>query len=133
MPDEPHQAGAVIDASALSAVIFGEPGAERIAQEISRYAWAVTTSLLEFEVRNVGLVKARRGEISFDEAKQALRAAGYPLTRPFDFDEAFQLAANLDLTLYDAAYLQLAKELEVALLTLDTQLLQAAPERCVAP
>ncbi len=125
--------GAVVDASALAAIIFGEPGFERIAESISRCPWTVTTSLLEFEVHNVGLVKARRREASEKEVLRAMREAVYPPTRAVDFAGAFQLASDHGLTFYDAAYLQLAVDLNVPLLTLDSQLLQADPRRCVDP
>ena len=126
MPDEapPLDAGAVIDASALAAVIFGEPDARLIAERISRQTWTISTSLLEFEVRNVGLVKARRGELTFEDVDQALREAVFPPTRSFDTNAAFTLAQDHDLTYYDAGYLQLAIERDASLFTLDRQLLK---------
>ena len=135
MPDDPAASpgGVVVDTSALAAVIFREPEAERIAQGIASYSWSVTTSLLEFEVRNVGLVKVRRGEMSFADAKRLLETAAFPLSRPLDLDRALRLAQKLHLTFYDAAYLELARELEVPLVTLDRQLLAADPKCCVSP
>ena len=135
MPDDspPADEGAVIDASALAAVIFGEPGDRAIAEKISRQAWTISTALLEFEVRNVGLVKARRGEVTFEEVERALRQAVFPPTRSFDTNGAFGLAQDLGLTYYDATYLQLAVELDASLFTLDRKLLKADPSRCVDP
>ncbi len=135
MPDDapPLDEGAVIDASALAAVIFGEPGAGLIAERISRQTWTISTTLLEFEVRNVGLVKARRGELTFKDADRALREAVFPPTRSFDTNAASTLAQDHDLTYYDAAYLQLAIEQDASLFTLDRQLLKSDPARCVDP
>ena len=133
MPDETSVEGAVLDASALAAVVFREPGARRIAGKIARQTWTVSTSLIEFEVRNVGWVKARRGELTFEEVDRALRNTVFPPTRRFDSNEAFLLARDRDLTYYDAAYLQLAIELDAALFTLDRKLLKTSPGRCLDP
>ena len=125
--------GAVIDASALAAIIFREPGAERVAAAILSYDLSVTTSLLEFEVYNVALVKARRGEVTYDDAERALGSAVFPLVCPVHLGRALSLAHDLGLTAYDAAYLELARELDIALITLDRELVRAAPERCLSP
>jgi predicted nucleic acid-binding protein len=134
MPDDaPLHEGAVIDASALAAIVFGEPAGRAIAETISRQVWSVSTSLLEFEVRNVGLVKARRGELTFEDVERALRGAVFPPARLFDTNAAFALARDHGLTYYDAAYLQLAIEQDASLFTLDRQLLKADPSRCIDP
>lgn len=134
MPDDaPPDQGAVIDASALAAVVFREPAARVIADKIARQTWTVSTSLVEFEVRNVGLVKARRGELTFEDVDRALREAVFPPARPFDANAAFALARAHDLTYYDAAYLRLAIERDAPLFTLDGKLLKSRPERCVDP
>lgn len=117
----------VVDASALAALLFGEPEAEAIAERLGD-ARLVAPSLLGFELANVCLVKSRR-----HPEQQAALAAGFRLRERLamqelavDHDAVLALAAVTGLTAYDASYLWLSRELGAELVTLDRQLARAA-------
>lgn len=117
----------VVDASALAALLFGEPGGARLAGRLAG-AWLAAPALLPFEVANVCLIKMRRHPASRDR----LRAAFALLPRlaidivAVDHDAVLSLADETRLTVYDASYLWLARELDGELVTLDKRLQAAA-------
>ena len=113
----------VIDASALAAILFGEPEGNRVAKALRRASLFAPT-LLRYEVGSVCLKKIRR-----HPERRADLLAALDLVDRMDFQEvevppveAVDLAERTGLTLYDAAYLWLARSLGVALVTLDTRL-----------
>jgi len=117
----------VVDASALAALLFGEPDADVIASRLDN-ARLVAPALLAFELANVCLVKSRR-----DPKQRAMLAAAFRLRDQFtlqeaevDHDGALDLAAATGLTAYDASYLWLARKLDAELVTLDSKLAKAA-------
>ena len=116
----------VVDASALAALLFGEPEADAVADRLDG-ARLVAPSLLTFELANVCLVKARR----HPKQRESLIAAFRLRARlgveevAVDHDEALDLAAATGLTAYDASYLWLARQLGAELVTLDRQLAKA--------
>lgn len=120
----------VVDASALAALLFGEPEAEAIAARLGK-ARLVAPTLMAYEQANVCVVKCRRhpGE------RDALLAAFGMRTKlrveevAVDHRAALPLALASGLTLYDASYLWLARELAADLVTLDRQLERAAALR----
>ena len=117
----------VVDASALAALLFGEPEAEAVAGRLSD-AHLVAPGLLAFELANVCLMKARR----HPEQQPALMAAFRLRDRlgmqeiAVDHDRALELAAATGLTAYDASYLWLSQHLSAELVTLDHQLAEAS-------
>jgi predicted nucleic acid-binding protein len=117
----------VVDASALAALLFGEPEAETVADRIGD-ARLAAPALLDFELANVCVVKLRRHPQQHD----ALLAGFRLRTRlavelvGVDHDGAVALAAATGLSAYDASYLWLARELGAELVTLDRQLADAA-------
>ena len=116
----------VIDASALAALLFGEPEAETIARQLGD-ARLIAPALLGFELANVCLIKCRR----HPDQRHALRRAFGLRDRlgveevAVDHAAALDLAAETGLTAYDASYLWVARRLEVELVTLDRQLAAA--------
>jgi predicted nucleic acid-binding protein len=120
----------VVDASALAAILFGEPEAEAVAARIGE-ARLVAPALLGFELANVCLVKCRR----HPEQRNSLLAAFALRTRfaveeiAIDHAEALALADAAGLTVYDASYLWLARRLDVPLVTLDKMLARADASR----
>jgi predicted nucleic acid-binding protein len=120
----------VVDASALAAVLFGEPEAEAIAARLET-GRLVAPALLGFELGNVCLVKCRRRP----ELRDALLAAFELRSKlaveelAVDYTGALQLALETRLTLYDASYLWLAQQLAADLITLDKELGRAAATR----
>lgn len=117
----------VVDASALAAVLFGEPEADAIAHRLG-HAALVTTPLLRFEITNVCWKKLLR----HPEERSALLEALELLDQMELYElevrlpEVVLLAEREDLTAYDASYLWLARELDVELVTLDDDLSRAA-------
>jgi predicted nucleic acid-binding protein len=117
----------VVDASAIAALLFGEPGAEKVAEQLGE-ARLVGPSLLNFELANVCLIKGRR----HPEEQQTLKAAFSLRHRlgveevTVDHDAVLDLAAKTGLTAYDASYLWVARQFQAELVTLDRQLAAAA-------
>lgn len=113
----------VVDASALGALLFGEPDGAAVAKRL-RGARLIAPALLPFEVANVCLKKMRR----HPEQRDALMVAFGMLDRmevglvEVDHGEALVLAEQSGLTAYDASYLWLARRMRAALVTLDRQL-----------
>ena len=120
----------VVDASALAAILFGEPEAEAVAARIGE-ARLVAPVLLGFELANVCLVKCRRHPEQRDNllAAFALRARFGVEEIAIEHGEALALADAAGLTVYDASYLWLARRLDVPLVTLDKMLARAAASR----
>ena len=113
----------VVDASAIAAVIFGEPSADAVVERLGS-AQLAAPSLLPYEIVSVAGGKVRRGELASDTAMMAL--AGFARIRILlhspDLAQVFQLTVRTCLTAYDAAYLHLAQSLSAELVTLDDQL-----------
>jgi predicted nucleic acid-binding protein len=117
----------VVDASALAAVLFGEPRGETAARRLEG-ARLVAPSLIGFELANVCVTKCRR----HPRQREALLAA-FALRRRLAIDEiavdhaaVMEVALATGLTAYDASYLWLASELGAELVTLDDALERAA-------
>ena len=119
----------VIDASALAAVIFGEPSAETVADRVRGFH-LVAPALLDFEIASTCMSKIRRQPVRRDELLAAYEARDKTSieTMAVDQSSVLALAERPGLTCYDASYLHLARALGVELVTLDRQL-QAAAER----
>lgn len=117
----------VVDASAIAALLFGEPEAPTIAVQL-RNAKLAAPALLSFEVASVCLKKLR----SHPDQREALLAAHQLLGRmaivetKVELPDALTLAKRKGLTVYDASYLWLAQELQAELITLDRDLAEAA-------
>ena len=116
----------VVDASAIAALLFGEPEAETVAGRLGD-ARLVAPALLRFELANVCLIKSRR-----HPDQQLVLTAAFRLRDRLaveevavDHDGALELAAATGLTTYDASYLWLARKLGAELVTLDKKLAKA--------
>jgi predicted nucleic acid-binding protein len=120
----------VVDASALAALLFGEPEGEAVAAQLADVE-LTAPSLLHFELANVCLIKARRHPAQ----REALTAAFLLRSRlrvkdvSVDHDAVLELAAATGLTASDASYLWLAQQLGAEFVTLDRQLATAAQAR----
>jgi predicted nucleic acid-binding protein len=113
----------VVDASALGALIFGEPESREVAAQLGQDL-LLAPQLLRFEVANICWKKLRR----HPDQRAALLAAHEMLDR-MEIQEiavplhlVLLLAEKERLTAYDASYLWLARELGVELVTLDHDL-----------
>jgi predicted nucleic acid-binding protein len=118
----------VVDASALAALTFNEPGAEEIARRLEG-AHVHAPALLSYELANVAWRKARQNPSATPAILRAVAAA-------LDEDagivwcsvpaaDAALVALATGLTAYDAAYVWLAGFLGADLVTLDRRVAQA--------
>lgn len=124
----------VLDAStALSWAFEDEADAEgdRV-MELLRTESAVVPPLWELEVANGLVVATRRGRIEAADAARfgrlllSLPIAVEPAERGRPLDAAFRLAETHGLSVYDAAYLDLALRYRIPLATRDRALARAA-------
>jgi len=116
----------VVDASALGALVFNEPDAELTAQRLGG-SKLVAPTLLKFEMASICLKKL----IRYPEQRELIRKA-FRLWPEMQIEEIeidsfgiVSLAEQTRLTVFDAAYLWLARKLDAELVTLDTQLANA--------
>lgn len=113
----------VVDASAIAAVVFGEPDGRTVAAHVDGER-LIAPSLIDYELASVACKKLRRhpGLASAIFAAVA-RLQSLPITRvPAPIGDVVALAAETGLTAYDAAYLWLALSQDAELVTLDDQL-----------
>ena len=116
----------VVDASALVAILFGEPAAETVAAWL-RGAQLAAPSLLAYEVTNVCLTKIRRNPDQRSDLLAAFSSWADMGIGLAEVDQAGVLATAEErgLTAYDASYLWLAQRLGAELVTLDRRLAAA--------
>ena len=115
----------VVDASAMAAIVFrepGNPGLEAQLEDTSVHA----PCLLKFELTNVALVKARRQP---NVAPQIFAALGIALDdacgivwHDVQATDVALMAHATGLSAYDASYLWLAGMLDADLVTLNKKL-----------
>jgi predicted nucleic acid-binding protein len=117
----------VIDASALAALVFAEPEAGVVANQLEG-ARLAAPSLVDFELSNVCLIKMRREPGKRDAVRAAfrLRQRMKVNTVAVDHVAVLDLAEATGLTSYDASYLWLARALDAELVTLDRKLAAAS-------
>lgn len=117
----------VVDASALGAVLFVEPEADRVAPRIDA-GTLVAPALLDVELASICLKKLRHHPDRRDLLLRGLSARSRFAIRivPIDPPEVVALAEATGLTAYDACYLWLARTLRAGLITLDRRLAAAA-------
>jgi predicted nucleic acid-binding protein len=121
----------VLDASIVGCWAFADDDHQVAAASLEhlRGGSAIVPALWWFEIRNVLVVNERRGRISeSDTASFLRRLAALPVEQDTNPDEAalLTLARRHRLSVYDAAYLELALRRAAALATLDTALVRAA-------
>ena len=126
----------VVDASVTLEWLMPDEASDLAERALERLGddEAVAPSLWWFEVRNALLSAERRGRLARDQVQMALvRLARLPISLDHDVDEAVLLAVarQCRLTIYDAAYLELALRRGLPLATLDRELARAATAESV--
>lgn len=119
--------GSVIDASALGALVFAEPGADSVVAALTD-AELIAPLLLPFEVASICRKKSRALPEQRERFLKVFSRIGNMGIRyaEIDFAEVTALALDHGLTTYDAAYLWLAIENEAFLVTLDLDFARVA-------
>lgn len=110
----------VIDASALAALLFGEPEAQTLAERLGD-ANLITPTLFSYELANMSWKKIRR-----HPERRAMLLEAYSLRERLEIErvevlisEVLLLANRENLTAYDASYLWLAWKIGTEPVTLD--------------
>jgi len=131
-------AALVIDSSLAAAWCFPDERTDytnAVLRVISTPLEAVAPRLWAYEVRNSVLMGLRRKRITRADAQDFLESIkGLPirLADPVSYDGVFRLADRHGLTVYDAAYLDLALREGLPLASLDNALCKAAVNSRVA-
>jgi predicted nucleic acid-binding protein len=115
----------VVDCSVLVAMVFSEPARDHAIQLLAGHE-LFAPYLLDHEMVHVTVKKAADGKP--DDARFALTEfAAMPITRrAVETIAQWRTAVAYDLSGYDAAYLQLALDLQAPLATFDQRLGDAA-------
>ena len=124
----------VLDASAAAAIVFREPAGLLVAPRLFQASRALVPQLFHLELANVARTKVSRREI---DRRRAFRLLADVRRWPVEvvsvgWERSLRLALRTGLTVYDAAYLRLARDRRVHLLSLDRALCFAAG-RLAAP
>lgn len=115
------------DCSVLAAVLFDEPERDRATRALAGME-LFAPFLLDHELVSVAVKKARQGLEEVVRQGLADLAELEITRRPVDVAAQWRLALDYDLSAYDAAYLQLAVELQAPLATFDRRLGAAAKQ-----
>ena len=117
----------VVDASAVGAIAFGEPDGPTLVAHLQGETLLAPT-LLDYEIASIAWKKARAHPESAAQIQAALDAASrLRIDRvPVPAVDLLRVARETRLTVYDAAYLWLARTRDAELVTLDRKLADAA-------
>jgi predicted nucleic acid-binding protein len=127
--------GFVADASATLPWCFeeeGTPATEALLERLRSGETAVVPAHWPTEVMNGLMMAVRRGRIGLETASRFARDLGAlpiriePPHSPGNWDAVIRVATEYKLTVYDAAYLELAKRIALPLASLDGDLRKAA-------
>jgi predicted nucleic acid-binding protein len=124
----------IVDASALGALLFGEPAADTVADRL-RGSRLVAPTLLGYELTSICLNKIRgnpEAHADFFAALAVWDQMGIEIVAT-DHLAILLLAERCGLTAYDASYLWLAQRLNAELVTLDRPLGRAAAALGLGP
>ncbi|MBI5164540.1 MAG: type II toxin-antitoxin system VapC family toxin [Magnetospirillum sp.] len=127
----------VLDASTAACWAFADedhPAADLALRRL-RTDTALAPSLWWFEIRNILIVNERRKRLTEADSAAFLRdlsRVGVTFDRTPEEPEVLRLARTHRLSVYDAAYLELAQRRGAALASLDSALLRAASAEGVA-
>ncbi len=129
--------GLVLDASIVACWILPDEQSTKAdhALGLMERERALVPSIFGYEIRNILAVNERRGRLTLEISTAGLKfLSALPISVDSDMnaDEALDLARKHRLTVYDAAYLELARRKSLPLATLDAALMAAANAEQVA-
>ena len=116
----------VVDASALGALLFAEPDADDVLNELSD-VMLIAPSLIHYELASICLKKIQRHPSKTKKLITAFQMADRLAIEMVAVNhvEVVELAKRSNLTPYDACYLWLAQKAGASLVTLDKRLKKA--------
>jgi len=125
--DADREPSVVVDASAVAALVFGEPDAEAVAARLAGRP-LIAPTLLRYEMVSVYLKKLRRYAAERSALSEMLRAYSQLEIQEVqpDTEEVARIAEETGLTAYDAAYLWLGQLIRAPVVTLDQRLAEVA-------
>ena len=113
----------VVDASVATKWLFEEAGSSKAAQLRAASYDLVAPDLMPVEVANVVWKRVRQGRLPIESGRHALRvlrSAPVRMRRTRSLvDAAWEIAVQLERTMYDSLYLALAMALGARLVTAD--------------
>jgi predicted nucleic acid-binding protein len=117
----------VVDASAVGAIALGEPDGHTLAANLKGETLLAPT-LIDYELASIARKKTRAHPESAAQIQAALDAASRLRIQrvPVPAVDLLRVARDTRLTVYDAAYLWLARTRDAELVTLDRRLADAA-------
>jgi predicted nucleic acid-binding protein len=124
----------VLDASASAGFFLDDEASvysSGVLSALYRGDHAIAPQIWAYELRNIILMAFRRGRITKEhvsEARCGIAGLAVRLVDPPSYDDLLALAERHNLTVYDAAYLDLAMREHLPLATLDRALIRAAGE-----
>lgn len=126
----------VVDASAAAAWLLRSQAGPRSDAFLERTGEFVLLApdIFAWETGNLLRLFAARGALDLDEAFEVLDALSITVAEPRAPSEVYDLARfaqSIELTLFDAAYMALAVELEAELVSRDANLLTVAQAHAI--
>jgi predicted nucleic acid-binding protein len=118
---------AVIDSSVIIAFVTPEDQTEWTRQKLSRYSYFHILDLNYYEVANVLRYKIsdnyplKTAQLAWSDSVEFMNQQAFHSFSEV-INEAFNMAKNLNFSVYDAAFVLLADKLDTKLLTLDKKL-----------
>lgn len=123
----------VLDASVLIKLYINEEGSRRAVAAVKKAEAWVAPDLLWSEAGNILWKYVRRGDLDLDVAQSMLRDM---LQMPIVItpssglvEQAFEIAAQTDRTVYDSLYLALAVQTKAVMLTADQRMVNALADQ----
>jgi predicted nucleic acid-binding protein len=111
----------LLDASAIMAVIADEPESETVINH-TRNAIIVSPNIVSFEIAN-GLTKMMKRRIIDTKEKMIALIRNFQMIpiklMGVDLEKSLEIAWDYKIYVYDAIYLEIAKRLDLPLLTFD--------------
>ncbi|MEZ0249155.1 MAG: type II toxin-antitoxin system VapC family toxin [Thermoproteus sp.] len=125
----------VVDASALGALYFPEPQSDYVAEALGGCGECHSVDLIYYEFANVVGKRVVLGELEAGVGRRVVEEA-YRLLSTFVMHraedlilDAYGLALDLGITVYDGAYVAAARRAGAKLLTTDNKLISALRNR----
>jgi len=110
----------LLDASAILAIILNEPNRD-IAVKLTKGAMILAPEVISFEIGNALVNLYRKKKIAADELLEAYKNFAFIPLRiiKIDITEALKIACRYNIYAYDAYYLEIARRLNLPLITFD--------------